>query len=709
MNGMRVVAATAAVAGIVFACAPDPGPFFDAPEFPENQAAFDSGRLGLITPALKDDDELKAYRLLSGLPVPDDTQAADTALKASNDEMSGWRAWDSVHKAAIGPTPSIFQYRNSKRGDAHIWYDNCLDNAFTTAAVTYAARKTSYSSRADLVNWVKAQDQVFSNCDGAKTDIPDPVAADNPALVRKDREYQIAAAHFYAEDLDEAGKDFAAIAADKQSPWAQIAAYMVCRTELRRSSLYGGPDEVAAARDHFLKIAIDPAFGSLAASAKGIAEHIAALENPKAEFARVSAIILAPNANATDFAKALHDASYLLTSEKFSSTASQPDIAGPFRWVYLLGREQKDPATAAWASWQSDHALPSLTLASALASANDSFVDELIQDSDRVNAQSPAYGTISYNLIRLLIEQQKDAEARQRLSNIQTDQHQLPPSLSDAYAAERMRVATDFQDMLRWAPRVPIALQGMDSDLPTLAYDSAFVLNYRAPLNRMAEAAKSSHLPRWNAADLAIATWTRAFILGNDEVVRDMAALISKDHPAWAESLAPSADREEWRFRAALLISLRDSFQPVVAVNYAPQLQKSGDWWCVVSPVPPPYFINASYGPYSQVAWKLPTVFHVPDRILSTSEQDQAQKELGRANATGPAQQFLATIVLPYAKAHPDDPKVPLALHRLVMVVRYGCDRENPHNVEISKTAFNLLHNRYPNSEWTKKTPYWFK
>jgi len=42
----------------------------------------------------------------------------------------------------------------------------------------------------------------------------------------------------------------------------------------------------------------------------------------------------------------------------------------------------------------------------------------------------------------------------------------------------------------------------------------------------------------------------------------------------------------------------------------------------------------------------------------------------------------------------------------VVRATRYGCtDKET---VNYSKAAFDLLHKRYPNSEWTKKTPYYF-
>jgi hypothetical protein len=60
-----------------------------------------------------------------------------------------------------------------------------------------------------------------------------------------------------------------------------------------------------------------------------------------------------------------------------------------------------------------------------------------------------------------------------------------------------------------------------------------------------------------------------------------------------------------------------------------------------------------------------------------------------------------------FARAHPQDPRVPEALALVVRATRFGCN--DPGTGEFSKSAFDLLHGRYPNTEWAKKTPYWFK
>src|SRR4030095_280357 len=55
--------------------------------------------------------------------------------------------------------------------------------------------------------------------------------------LRKDRDYQIAAAQFYSLNFDQARQLFAAIAPDAASPWQETADYLVGRTWIRQASL----------------------------------------------------------------------------------------------------------------------------------------------------------------------------------------------------------------------------------------------------------------------------------------------------------------------------------------------------------------------------------------------------------------------------------------------------------------------------------------
>lgn len=93
--------------------------------------------------------------------------------------------------------------------------------------------------------------------------------------------------------------------------------------------------------------------------------------------------------------------------------------------------------------------------------------------------------------------------------------------------------------------------------------------------------------------------------------------------------------------------------------------------------------------------------------FLSASERTNAQREWQQLSSIGAAPDYFGRVVLQWAKGNANDERVPEALHLVVTRGRLGCTTEQTGSV--SKQAFDLLHTRYPDSPWTKKTPYWFK
>jgi len=98
-----------------------------------------------------------------------------------------------------------------------------------------------------------------------------------------------------------------------------------------------------------------------------------------------------------------------------------------------------------------------------------------------------------------------------------------------------------------------------------------------------------------------------------------------------------------------------------------------------------------------------------PDRppeaqFFSTDERTRGQAEWKRLSETPPAPEYLAGQTVEWVRNNPNDPRAPEALHLAVRAVRYGCGATKG----ASKEAFQLLHEKYPNSEWARKTRYWY-
>ena len=700
---------------LLFACAVDIGPFFNPPTVPENQVAFNGGRLGLITPDLTKENELIAFRILSGLKMDQDKAAVGerkpaVGVDAADFKPTGAQAWLAKRKTIADPPAPAFinSYRNSTAaGDQFVYYENCLDDGFETAAHTLDDRRAKYGSASALKAWVTAQDQVFSNCNGEKADYPDALAGATP-LERADREYQIAAAHFYAEDFSEAKRRFQTIANDATSPWRNVASYLVARTLLRDASLHNNTAALPQAREELTKVANNPSAAPLNDSARKLLEHLDAIEHSQATLESLSTRLLAPGASRPSVEDAIDQSAFVLRATSFKTALSKPEIPEAFDWVQTL-----EDGTAAHAveAWRSHKSLPWLTLALMYANGKDPDVPELLQQAGGLTESSPAFGTASYNDVRLLIEREELDTARQRLDQLLARTKDQPDSLVNGWRAERMRVATNFDDLLRWAARRPVRPEDYIAVKPNagsevLDADSAYVFNNLTPLAKLKLAAHSTLLPAWSAADVALAGWTRALMLNDLDTVRDLAPIVAKAHPDWRSTLMPAADAQldHWKFQAALLIAIHRQFRPTVLVAYRTELDAAGGWWCPVEAGP-----AKEVGRENTIAWHLPVIFSPSKQALSQEDLDAASREIGQLHEKGSTEAFLAPIIMGWAKAHPDDAQVPQALHRLVMVTRYGCRNGDPSTGQISKAAFDVLHNQYPKDPWTARTPYWFK
>jgi|WetSurMetagenome_2_1015567.scaffolds.fasta_scaffold828404_1 hypothetical protein len=80
---------------------------------------------------------------------------------------------------------------------------------------------------------------------------------------------------------------------------------------------------------------------------------------------------------------------------------------------------------------------------------------------------------------------------------------------------------------------------------------------------------------------------------------------------------------------------------------------------------------------------------------------------IGNMSAVPTAPDYFGKIVIPWAKKHPADSRAPEALHLTVKATRFG--RTDSESGKLSREAFQLLHSKYANTEWAKKTPYWYR
>ncbi|HKD08494.1 MAG TPA: hypothetical protein VKB79_21515 [Bryobacteraceae bacterium] len=692
---MRVPYRLAAASFFVLAvmpCSFDTTPAFLPRHVPEKfEKSFLAGKLGIIPVTLSARYKVIAWRYLAGLPLSAEEQKAVLDGPGPDNSSASDNDWGQALETAGVKAPFVSLGKQS-RLDQNVFYFNCSSGAFASAIKTLNDRRTRYGNARLLNDWITSQNQVFENCGGVQPVYPaDPEPAMTP-LARADRVYQIAAAHFYAEDLEGAKSRFAEIEKDRNSPWRTTATYLIARTLIRENSLLHRQSALAEARAILTRVD-DPA---LRDSAQDLIGYIDSLSDPAAAVKSLAAKLADPHPGAA-FGATYRDGIYVLASERFRKVIESPDAPELFAWINAI--EAKTP-DAAISRWRRTPSTLWLTAAIIRADAKNPSAPDLIRAADMTSSDSPAFDTVTFHAIRLKIEAGRRDQARKQLDALLSGSPHDLDSFDNALRSERMSLATSFHDFLQWAQRRPIGYVDDYDGLPApdpsfiLGPDSAAILNRSTPAVKLAEAAESARLTEWPRTQIANVAWTRAFILNDDAIANRVIPVLAKTRPDWAQDLAvvQKATNEERRFADAFLIERHSEATTALQPEFRPTekddpLRQS--WWCpqsadATAPQPMP-----------------------PDAALSQSERAEAMRQWTRVNSAGATQTFLAPIVMNWAKAHPDDPRVPESLYRLVRITRYGC-RGIDGNGAISKAAFDLLHSRYGSTTWAKQTPYWF-
>jgi hypothetical protein len=200
------------------------------PDFPLEQ--FAQGQLGILQPTYARSYLYVAYRPLIGGRFDKEEQRAilslwrqrgmprtgPPSLEQDINEEDWLKPWLEARKKILQVDPPIpvRNYRYAWRSSGYyLSHLNCPQDAFRTAVNTLEQRIKQFGvSSPEVKDWVQAQDRVFTNCEGlfvynpaaresrVTPSIPDPAKPDAHPLVRADRTYQIAAAHFYAEEFE---------------------------------------------------------------------------------------------------------------------------------------------------------------------------------------------------------------------------------------------------------------------------------------------------------------------------------------------------------------------------------------------------------------------------------------------------------------------------------------------------------------------------
>jgi hypothetical protein len=743
-------------------------------------AEFTNGKTGIVPDSFDRMSLVVFYRQLNNLPLTKEEQkqvvnamendifyrsGSDTSAGGSNPQGSpnSYENWLAARAEITGEKRNIETERRVDGG--YDYFTNCLPDAFNQATVALAVRRAFYGTDADVKEWVKGQDAVFANCENAVS-LPETLNANAPEWLQKDRAYQIAAALFYQGKLTEARESFEKIAASEHSVWKNTAKFVIARTYIRQASFVQSAEEEAAKaqaekdRGAFLQKASDalenilkdnsmPEFHRSALRLLGLVKFRMIPDDRKNELA----VILARSGENQNIYNDLTDYDWLLsyTSQRAEEKgleferkqAEQENREYDYNYHlklrdipanerkedltdWILTYQSADAFSHAFDKWKETGKLQWLAAAITKTDAKSSQLAEILSEADKVKSNSPAFATVRFHQIRLLLETNKRAEAKQKLDEVIADNFKnLPLSSQNKFFAQRMTVAENLNDFLKYAQRKAavftwdIADREEPTDLKDFEKlnawetrtmfddDAAAFLNEKVPLSVLREAALSAQLPEHLKKFLIVAVWTRAFLLENQTIEREFAPLMSRHAKEFAPYFAKysAATTPPNREAAALIAILRyPVIQPYVASGYGREDSEAttidsnrGNWWCVEDEG------AKTYKKYDDYEFEYPAVY---PNFLTSAQIAGATREHREMMVRGNSSTYLARRAVVFATKNPRHPSTPEILHLAVRSTRYGCTDEN--TARFSKQAFDILHKNYKNSPWTKQTPFWF-
>jgi len=713
---------------------------------PVDDLTYFRGQLGILRPTFTDNRLYAAYRIMLGgrFSEAQARQLLARCCDAPETPSDAETSWNDLRKRVAGVPPAkdtrYMAYRRRPE-DMHLFDVSCFPNAYRNSAATLRARIAEHGANSPLLrDWVIGQDAVLLNC-YEDSPLPEELLPNAPAWLKADLAYQIAAAYFYRLDYTRAGQLFAEIGRDAASPWQKTARYLVARCAVHAAIEDKTPKLIADAQQAIDALATDPQLADYRAEAPKLASLLAFATRPQERARELEKALLAPDLPAA-LPFELRD--FLLLER---TGARNTDLGA---WIYDIdvltaGSEEAVAAakTDALVRWREQRNLPWLVAALMHLSPGDEDVAAAIAASRASEAISPAYYTLAWHRLRLLIGENKQEEARAELDQI-LDGRPLPEGVENLMRYHRMKLARDLDEFVRFALRrgefvmyLPDPRTKLDATAPPLKsttrfpYDFAAMLKWRTelfqpnpryfdndaraamsfvtPLPIMARVAQSDRLPPNVQRDVALAVWTRAVLLDDAEAANAVAPIVARYFPQYGagwKTYQSAATPQQKKIEAALLLLRLPGASPWFAseLGYPYMRDVIGlvatRWWEHVDSDKQAAPDAADITLCDDCA--LPLQF-APPAFLTSGDRDRARNEVARLRQLPGAPAYLGAIILSWANAQPRDPRVPEALHLVVRATRYG-----QKDTETSKAAYLFLHNRYRRNPWTSKTPLWF-
>ena len=582
--------------------------------------------------------------------------------------------------------------------------ENCLPDAFRVAVNTFRERKSRYGSGSPrLKRWIEAQIRVFEHCGNDSFDPPTEPQEDWELLEKHDRQYQIAASYFYDGQYREAARRFREIGSTSDSPWSGLGRYLVGRSLAREANI----DEdnrrklLDQALAEYRQLAQDRDFVRRFPWITQQVEFIQAKVDPATVLDRIEQ-------------KIIHDPDYVSQQELrdyvflISSNEPQHRAGSAYAdWYYVAETGNRQEAIARWRERQSLEWL-FLALINAGLSSGEQTLADLLEAAAEFGPETPGYYVMLNHRVRITALL-GDVDGALALAD---NPHDGKTPLSKGHINRvRLRAANlsiRWEDYFRFASIRPLQLPwrygAVNRNTKLFPQEAADLINTYFPPAMMLEAIGFEGLSRYQRSRMAISGWTKAILLGETGLARELSSEVKRYVPRLKSAFEKYESGHDPEFEAALIVLGNPVFSPNmwpgagrVVRNYQSELPALDNvalpwayynWWC-----------SSSWArEQNEAEFSRPRFADYDEAQL---DQIRELKQIGQVSVAG----FFGPAVLRYARSNREDPRTPYALHRVVFASRHAC-MGGPG--EISRQAHNFLHRHFPESEWTEKTPYWY-
>jgi len=566
--------------------------------------------------------------------------------------------------------------------------------------------------------------EIFRRIFGKRSSEPKEII-DPDELLGYDQKYQQAAIAFYQGDLDKAEEIFKEISENKKNPWQSYASLSLGRVYIRNAWLAYSEfqdkctwgnfsqcewDALRSREPYFEKAKVifenileDDSLNLAHQGAKALLNYVNFRIDPNKRFKDAEKDLLISR-NPREIINSLEDFTLLFPEmEAEYILENGGDLS---QWIYTWTESSENNLEFCLQKYQETKSLPWLLSSLRIMTVNHSQRDTIIQESSKISKASPAYFTLNYYRLKLLIKMGGNNEQLRKdiddmLKTIPKEYFMTTNYFNDL----RMIVFKNLKESLLYSLRKVVAVYTYEKFQFT---DNNYLIdkkvkqlfNESLSLKKWVEISLTNDIfPPEIIKQIRLTTFLRAILLDEFEAARSIAEILASNDSVLKEDLSNflgAKSYDEKKFSTAIfflkysrLSHMLDERLDEILIEKASVKERDiyGDnWWC-----------DTYYKQYD---------INGLTKFISSEDAEVAKSENQKIYEII-APNYLSEIVIDYALKNPNDSRVPEALHSTVMLTRHARCGDSK-TTSFSQRAFQVLHDRYPNNYWTKQTPYWY-